>query len=259
MDYARGNITYGHGFRELVENTDARVFVIIATSHYSPQRFTLTRQHFDTPLGLVETDQEYVNRIAEHYGDGLFDDPLAHVPEHSIELEVVLLQYLLAKRRPFTIVPLLTGAIDDRVQKRADPAEAEDIARMVRALRAAEAACPEPVCYVISGDLAHIGPKFDDRRKATGAWLAKSRDKDGEILRTLEAADPAAFFGRHRRGAECAAHLRPAAGVVDARGGPTANRQGAALPAIRSPRGTRERQLRRSGVLRMTSSVPVVS
>jgi AmmeMemoRadiSam system protein B len=47
---------------------------------------------------------------------------------------------------------------------------------------------------VISGDLAHIGPKFEDRRKAAGAWLTESRDKDGEILRTLEAADPAAFF-----------------------------------------------------------------
>ncbi len=117
MDYGRGNITYGYGFRELVENTDARVFVIVATSHYSPHRFTLSRQHFDTPLGLVETDQEYVNRIAEHYGDGLFDDPIAHVPEHSIELEVVLLQYLLAGRRPFKIVPLLTGSISDCVKQ----------------------------------------------------------------------------------------------------------------------------------------------
>lgn len=194
MDYGRGNVTYGHGFKELVENTDARVFVIVATSHYSPHRFTLTRQHFETPLGLVETDQEYVNRIVEHYGDGLFDDPLAHVPEHSIELEVVLLKYLL-RDRPFRIVPLLTGGLADRVRKKADPAEADDIARMVAALRAAEAACGEPACYVISGDLAHIGPKFDDRRKAAGAWLAQSREKDAEILKTLEAADPAAFFG----------------------------------------------------------------
>jgi AmmeMemoRadiSam system protein B len=194
MDYTRGNITYGHGFRELVENTDARVFVIVATSHYSAHRFTLTRQHFDTPLGLVETNQEYVDRIARHYGDGLFDDVVAHVPEHSIELEVVLLKYLLGDVRPFTIVPLLTGGMTDRVRKRADPAEAEDYARMVAALKAAEAACAEPVCYIISGDLAHIGRKFEDRRKAAGAWLAHSRTKDGAILRTLEAADPAAFF-----------------------------------------------------------------
>jgi AmmeMemoRadiSam system protein B len=194
MDYARGNITYGHGFRELVENSDARRFVIIATSHYSRHRFILSRQHFDTPLGLVETDHEYVNRIESHYGDGLFDDPLAHVPEHSIELEVVLLRYLLGDRRPIKIVPLLVGGIGDRVRKKADPGDASDIARMVEALRAAEAASNEPVCYLISGDLAHIGPKFDDRRKAAGAWLARSREQDGEILKTLEAADPAAFF-----------------------------------------------------------------
>jgi MEMO1 family protein len=194
MDYGRGNVTYGHGFKELVENTDARVFVIVATSHHSPHRFTLTRQHFDTPLGVIETDRDYVNRIAEHYGDGLFDDPAAHVPEHSIELEVVLLQFLLGGRRPFKIVPLLTGGIGDCVKQRANPAEADDIARMVVALRAAEAASTGPVCYVISGDLAHIGPKFRDKRKAAGPWLDESRAKDAAILKTLEAADPAAFF-----------------------------------------------------------------
>lgn len=194
MDYGRGNITYGHGFRELIENSHARVFVIVATSHYSPHRFALTRQHFETSLGLVETDQEYVNRIAEHFGDGLFDDPVAHIPEHSIELEVVLLQYLLAERRPFKIVPLLIGSIGDCVKRNAMPAEADDLARMVEALRAAEAACPEPVCYVISGDLAHIGPKFDDKRKAAGEFLEKSLAKDAAILETLEAADPDRFY-----------------------------------------------------------------
>ena len=65
---------------------------------------------------------------------------------------------------------------------------------MVQALRRAEAASEEPVCYVISGDLAHIGPKFEDKRPAIGAWLSHSREKDQEILKTLEAADPAAFF-----------------------------------------------------------------
>ncbi len=194
MDYGRGGITYGHGFKELIENTDACVFVIVATSHYSAHRFTLSRQHFDTPLGLVETDQEYVNRIVEHYGDGLFDDPLAHIPEHSIELEVVLLRFLLADRRPFKIVPLLTGSIQDCVNSGSQPPEADDIARMVSALRTAEAACSEPVCYLISGDLAHIGPKFGDKEKAAGPWLTASREKDAGILKTLEGAKPVEFF-----------------------------------------------------------------
>src|SRR5207237_3460579 len=50
MDYGRGNVTYGWGFKELVEQTDATVFVIVATAHYSPHRVTLTRPHFASPL-----------------------------------------------------------------------------------------------------------------------------------------------------------------------------------------------------------------
>ncbi|WP_439621958.1 AmmeMemoRadiSam system protein B [Gemmata sp.] len=194
MDYGRGNVTYGHAFAELIRHTDARVFVIVATSHYSGHRFTLTRQNFATPLGVVETDQDYVTRIVDHYGGGLFDDPFAHVPEHSIELEAVLLQFLLAGRRPFKIVPLLTGSLGDHVRKKSDPATGGDLSRMVAALRAAEAACSEPVCYLISGDLAHIGPKFGDKRKAEGPWLVESRERDAAILKALESASASAFF-----------------------------------------------------------------
>src|SRR5207248_10441196 len=103
MDYGRGNVTYGWGFRELAERTDARVFVIVATSHYSLHRFTLTRQHFETPLGVVPTDHGYIDRLEAEYGPGLFDDPHAHLPEHAVELEVVLLRYLLEGRPEFRI------------------------------------------------------------------------------------------------------------------------------------------------------------
>jgi MEMO1 family protein len=194
MDYGRGNVTYGWGFKELIDRTDATTFVIVATSHYSPHRFTLTRRHFATPLGVAETNQAYVDRIVEAYGDGLFDDELAHVPEHSIELEVVLLQYLLEKRRSFTIVPLLVGSFRDCVSKQSSPAAKEDIARMIRALQVAEAGCSEPVCYLISGDLAHIGPKFGDERPAAGDWLDDSRRQDAAILNAVGTADSEAYF-----------------------------------------------------------------
>ena len=194
MDYARGNVTYGWGFKELAEQTDARTFVIVATSHYSPHRFTLTRKHFETPLGTVETDQAYVDRLATEYGDGVFDDPVAHIPEHSIELEVVLLQYLFADRGPIKIVPLLTGHYADYVEDRTHPTKGPDVARMVAALRTAEEACGEPVCYLISGDLAHIGPKFGDPDPVAEPWLSESRSRDEAILKQLEAASPAGFF-----------------------------------------------------------------
>jgi MEMO1 family protein len=194
MDYTRGGTVYGHGFRELFDNTSAKVFVIIATSHYSRSRYSLSRQTFLTPLGGVETDLEYVDRIAAIYGDDAFADPFAHFPEHSIELEVVLLQYLYEKHRPFRIVPLLVGSFGDAVEEKETPESQEDIARMVAALQAAEAAAEEEVCYIISGDLAHIGPKFGDQSPVQAAQLERSQSQDQLLMQCAEAADGDGYF-----------------------------------------------------------------
>jgi AmmeMemoRadiSam system protein B len=194
IDYARGGRTFAWAFKEVFERCAASLFVIIGTSHYSAHRFTLTRKNFQTPFGTVPTDQAYVDRLAAHYGDGLFDDELqAHLPEHSIELEVVFLQYLYADR-PFRIVPLVVGSFGDCVDRRREPAAAEDVGRMVEALRAAERGTAEPICYLISGDLAHIGPKFQDPWPAAGPVLEHSRAQDRAILARAEAADPAGYF-----------------------------------------------------------------
>src|SRR5262249_4050412 len=141
IDYRRGGTSYAWGFKEVYERADASLFVIIGTSHYSPHRFTLTRKNFKTPLGIVPTDQAYIDKLVASYGTGLFDDELAHLPEHSIELEVVFLQYLYAgKRDNLRIVPLVVGSFGDCVTEGTRPTDANDIGRMIAALRKVEAA-----------------------------------------------------------------------------------------------------------------------
>jgi AmmeMemoRadiSam system protein B len=195
MDYARGGSTYAWAFKEVLERTDASLFVIVGTSHYSRHRFTLTRKHFQTPFGKVETDQAYVDRLVHHYGPGLFDDELmAHWPEHSIELEVAFLQWYYASRRPIRIVPLVVGSFHDCVQRKRAPQEQDDIGRMIQALRTIDAELKEPVCYLISGDLAHIGPKFHDPAPVSEPQLIQSRAQDQLLLRQTELADPSGYF-----------------------------------------------------------------
>jgi hypothetical protein len=194
IDFARGHLTYAWAYRDLAAMTDARLFVIIGTAHYSGERYTLTRQDFRTPLGTAAVDQRFVDRLVESYGDGLFEDPLAHIPEHSIELEVVWLQYLFEGRRPFRIVPLLVGSFHDCIFMNRDPSEAPEILRMAKALGRAEAAAGEPVCYLISGDLAHIGPKFGDPEPLTERFLDSSRAGDDAIVGVLERADAGEYF-----------------------------------------------------------------
>jgi AmmeMemoRadiSam system protein B len=194
IDYRRGGPSFGYGFRELAERSQADTFVVVATSHYSPVRFTLTRNHFSTPLGVVETDRDYVDALAEAYGvEAAYEDELAHQPEHSIELEVVLMQYLLGDRRPFKIVPLLVGPFQDAVEDDAVPGTRVDVARMIDALRLVERDQRKRVCYVVSGDLAHIGPKFGDEWTIDPTIATRNRSADEKLLQEFSSANPDRF------------------------------------------------------------------
>jgi AmmeMemoRadiSam system protein B len=194
IDYGRGGTSYAWTFKEVFERTAASLFVIIGTSHYSRHRFTLTRKQFRTPLGVVPTDQAYIDRLVARYGDGLFDDELmAHLPEHSIELEVVFLQYLY-RDRPFRIVPLVVGSFEDSIAAGRAPHDFDDIGRMIEALQASERETTEPICYLISGDLAHIGPKFGDRKPVHPAQLTHSRKQDEALIKQASQVDSAEYF-----------------------------------------------------------------
>jgi len=202
IDYRRGGPSFGYGFRELAERSQAETFVVVATSHYSPVRFTLTRNHFSTPLGVVETDRDYVDALAEAYGvEAAYEDELAHRPEHSIELEIVILQYLLGDRRPFKIVPLLVGPFQDAVDDNVSPNSLFDVQRMIAALQQVERDQKKRVCYVVSGDLAHIGPKFGDEWTIDRKIADWNRGEDEKLLVEFATADPkqlAAFINAEK-------------------------------------------------------------
>lgn len=196
IDYARGGWNYAHAFRQIYEGTNASLFVIIATSHYSPRRFTLTRKTFRTPLGDVPVDIPFCERLEEGYGPGLYEDELrAHFPEHSVELEVVFLQHLLGPNHPFRIVPLVVGAMDDHLGNRGADEIPLDIARMILALKSAREAAGEPICFIISGDLAHIGPKFGDKDGLAGEFLSHSQTQDLKLMAAAAAGNAAEYKG----------------------------------------------------------------
>jgi AmmeMemoRadiSam system protein B len=167
--------------------------VIVATSHYSLSRFTLTRKSFQTPLGLVETAEDVVDALADGFGPDLFEDECAHQPEHSIELQTVLMAHALT-RRPFRIVPLLVGSFSDAVDAGDDPSTLGDVARMVRTLTEVEQGSDLRFCYVVSGDLAHMGPKFGDRWRIDSARSRHCRTRDEALLARMADGDPRSLF-----------------------------------------------------------------
>jgi MEMO1 family protein len=195
IDFYRGGTTYTWAYRMLVERSDADVFVILGVAHqHCKNRFALTRKDFETPLGLARTDRTYVDRIAALAGYHLFDDELAHRTEHSVEFQVVFLQYLLGGRRDFSIVPILVGSFHDLMDLGVDPIHEAEVRRFVDALRAAESASGRKVAYIGGIDLAHVGRQFGDTDLLDDATLDRVRRFDAALLGHATAADPAGWF-----------------------------------------------------------------
>ena len=67
---------------------------------------------------------------------------------------------------------------------------------MIEALQRVEAETTEPICYIISGDLAHIGPKFGDPEPVDEPVLEHSRKPGrGDPAAGGEGATPTAISG----------------------------------------------------------------
>lgn len=196
IDFTRGGTAYGWSYRELVERSNADIFVILGVAHQACEnRFALTHKDFETPLGAARTNRAYVDRLAALGGPHLFDDELAHRTEHSIEFQVVFLQYLLGARRDFEIVPILVGSFHDLMESGVDPIADPEIRRFVAALQDAERACGRRVAYIGGIDLGHIGREFGDPDLLDAAMLDQLRHFDSGMLEHAIRGDATSWFG----------------------------------------------------------------
>jgi AmmeMemoRadiSam system protein B len=195
IDFQRGGPVYTWSYKELVEKSAADTFVVLGVAHqYCRRRFALTCKDFETPLGTMATDRSFVDRIASLAGRDLFDDELSHRTEHSIEFQVVFLQYVLGASREFTIVPILVGSFQDLMERGIDPIDDPDVSRFVQALKAAERSSGKKVVYIGGIDLCHVGPEFGDTMLVEPGLQEQVRQFDGAMLDRAAAGDAAGWF-----------------------------------------------------------------
>jgi len=167
------------------------------------QWFSVSRKHFATPLGLVETDQQYVAVLARHLGTSLagqvidlFDDELVQRVEHSIEFQAVLLLYTLSPRRSFRIVPILVNGFQELLDQRTSPDKSPEIQAFLAALRDTAAEYPVKICYLGAADLAHVGPQFGDDDLLAAQFLCDLARDDRRLLQHAAHCDSNGFY-RH--------------------------------------------------------------
>ena len=82
--------------------------VVIGPSHRIPMEEMLSVPrvtHYETPLGQIPLDVEFINKLLKY---SLFQNvPQAHKYEHSVQIELPLLQY---SQKDFELVPIVAGS-----------------------------------------------------------------------------------------------------------------------------------------------------
>ena len=195
IDFHRGGSTYGWAYKEILDRSDADLYVILGTCHAGmADPFSVTLKPYDTPLGAVPVDREFYEALSGRAGQDLLASEPAHRREHSIEFQTVMLQRLLGRRRPFTILPVLASYLHEAIWRRGRPEADARVPRFVDALRDTIASSSRRVCLIAGVDLAHVGPRFGDAAPNTADSLAAVEAADRRMLEPVVAADAGGFF-----------------------------------------------------------------
>jgi MEMO1 family protein len=195
IDFHRGGPTYAWAYREVIERSDADLFVILGTCHAGmPDPFAATLKPFDTPLGPALVDRDFFDALERRYGGGLLASEAAHRTEHSIEFQAVMLRHLLGKRRPFTILPVLASYVHEAVWAGTDPEADPRVPRFIDGLLESMAASSRKTCLIAGVDLAHIGPRFGDPEANTDESLAAVATADRSMLDGVIGGEPTSFY-----------------------------------------------------------------
>lgn len=195
IDFHRGGSTYAWAYREVLERSDADLYVVLGTCHAGmPDPFAVTLKPYDTPLGAVPVDREFYEGLSRRAGQDLLASEPAHRAEHSIEFQAVMLQHILGGRRPFAILPVLASYLHEALWTGADPETDPRVPRFLDALRETMAASSRRVCLIAGVDLAHVGPRFGDPLPNTAESLAQVEQADRRMLESVVTADARRFY-----------------------------------------------------------------
>jgi AmmeMemoRadiSam system protein B len=196
IDPRRGGAAYAHAYAELLTRERPELVVILGTSHYGvgPELFSATKKDYATPLGVVRTGREFVERLASRYKEGnLFAQELLHRNEHSIEFQALFLAWALGTAG-YDVVPILVGSFHEMVQSGETPAYDPRVGGFLDALRFALEAERRRVLILAGVDFAHVGRKFGDSFSADEKVAEWVRGEDLALIENIKRGDPDGFF-----------------------------------------------------------------
>jgi len=142
--YRYSGQTAAYGIKRILGRDFSRV-VILGPSHFIPMENRMSAPKaawYSNPLGRIPLDVEFLELLFE--SDHMIENSFLHEQEHSVQIEIPLLQVVLEET---PIVPIVVGKLDAETTKR--------IAQTLLDL------IDDRTLIVASSDFTHYGPRFD--------------------------------------------------------------------------------------------------
>jgi MEMO1 family protein len=187
--------SYQAAYAGLAPEYKDRTFVVLGTSHYGePERFGLTRKPFETPLGQSTVDLRLVNELASQAPDSILMEDYCHSIEHSIEFQVLFLQYVYGP--DIKILPILCGSYARSIYGGGSPEDDEKVRRFLGALGELAAKEGDRLFWVLGIDMAHMGRRYGDRLAAYAdrGEMSQVAGRDRQRIDRINAGDAKGFW-----------------------------------------------------------------
>jgi len=189
-DLKQSGPVYAWAYKELQEAAQPDIYVIVGTAYAGlANLFAVTDKDFETPLGVVRTDQPIMAQLKDRF-PASFEEDVCHQAEHAIEFQLPFLQHVVGDKRSFTIVPILCSfsALDLSEQ-----AVGHSVEAFLAGVRDIMAGCGRNYCVIAAGELAHLGLRYGDKEPPTDFSFHRSMQHDLEMLKHVEELNPGAF------------------------------------------------------------------
>ncbi|MDM8004925.1 MAG: AmmeMemoRadiSam system protein B [Phycisphaerae bacterium] len=193
LDYPRGAPAYSKAYRLVAATSPPRRVIILGTNHFGQSSSVVaTRKDFQTPLGTTKTDGPFIESLEKRLGTGLCEHEFDHQREHSVELQLLILQHLLGPER-FEIVPVLCPDVCGPTGTAPYDGRGADLHEFGEAVGELVRADGTPTLIVAGADLSHVGGQFGDQRDLEATFLQEVERKDREALDALVSQGCEAF------------------------------------------------------------------
>lgn len=196
IDLEAGKKVYAKAYQALEKFQPKRVILLGTGHNLYGAFFSLTEKDFETPLGVVKAEKDWVSRLKEAGGKLVSSDDIAHRSEHSLEFQLLFLQYLFGSE--FSLIPVLCGSFDETLDKVSRPREVPGMEEFLEELKLCIEETDSGSLIVAGVDLSHIGPKFGHDQRAT-SLLIEAKKHDKILLEALCKGDIKEFWSESRK------------------------------------------------------------